>query len=182
VRGARLGAVAVLFVAVGAFLLLSRSRTRPAPSDVAPRAPAAAAPAPGRPSADAPHPVTARPSDGAAEATSAPRAGLDRAALASPQRTVQTALGLLEAGDLALFRQTFLPSVQPQVTADAFAACRRRVRQVPVRPDWEMAEEFTSAGHRVLRVSMFGKSMTGFHDVDGRWLADALWCLPVGLP
>jgi hypothetical protein len=29
---------------------------------------------------------------------------------------------------------------------------------------------------------MFGKSMTGFHDVDGRWLADALWCLPVGLP
>jgi hypothetical protein len=29
---------------------------------------------------------------------------------------------------------------------------------------------------------MFGKSMTGFHEVDGRWLADAVWCLPVGLP
>jgi len=24
--------------------------------------------------------------------------------------------------------------------------------------------------------------MTGFHEVDGRWLADAVWCLPVGLP
>jgi hypothetical protein len=29
---------------------------------------------------------------------------------------------------------------------------------------------------------MFGKSMTGFHEVDGRWLADGVWCLPVGLP
>ncbi len=75
-----------------------------------------------------------------------------------------------------------LPAVQPQVTADAFAACRKRVRQVPVRPDWEMAEASASGGHRVIRVSMFGKSMTGFHEVDGRWLADALWCLPIGLP
>ena len=107
---------------------------------------------------------------------------MDRASLASPQRTVQTALQLLESGDQDRFRETFLPSVQPQLTADAFAACRRRVRQVLVRPDWEMAEEVTSAGHRIVRVSMFGKSMTGFHEVDGRWLADALWCLPVGLP
>ena len=180
-RGARLGAVAVLFIAVGSFLLLSRSRTRPAPSDVAPRAPTAAAPAPGRPGGDVP--VAVRPAnDAAATPPPAARARLDRVALASPQRTVQTALGLLEAGDLDLFRQTFLASVQPQVTADAYAACRRRVRQVPVRPDWEVAEESTSAGHRVVRVSIFGKSMTGFHDVDGRWLADALWCLPVGLP
>ena len=116
-----------------------------------------------------------------ADGTAAERTGLRRAALASPQTAVQTALRVLESGDLDLFRQTFLPSVQPQVTADAFAACRRRVRQVPVRPDWEMAEQVTSAGHRVVRVSMFGKSMTGFHDVDGRWLADAPWCLPISL-
>jgi hypothetical protein len=102
--------------------------------------------------------------------------------LASPQTTVQTQLRLLEGGNADLFRQTFLPSVRPQVTAEAFEACRKRVRQVPVQPDWEMAEASTSGGNRVVRVSMFGKSMTGFHDVDGRWLADAVWCLPVGLP
>jgi hypothetical protein len=89
---------------------------------------------------------------------------------------------LLESGKPDLFRETFLPSVQPQVTAETFEACRKRVRQVPVRPDWETAEVGALGGHRVVRVSMFGKSMTGFHEVDGRWLADALWCLPVGLP
>jgi hypothetical protein len=173
VRGARLGAVALLFAAVAAFLLLRRSgtETRPAPSETAPDTPAAAPAAAARPNPDAPQTAAARP-----------RAGLDPAALASPQAAVQTALRLLDSGDLDLFRETFLPSVQPQVTPDAFAACRRRVRQVPVRPDWEVGEQATSAGHRVVRVSMFGKSMTGFHDVDGRWLADAVWCLPVGLP
>ena len=176
-RGARLGAVALVFAAVAAFLLLRRNDrsgtgTRPAPSETAPATPAAAPAAPTRPSSDAPQTAAAR----------AQTAGLDQAALASPQRTVQTALRLLDSGDLDLFRQTFLRSVQPQITPDAFAACRRRVRQVPVRPDWEMAEQSTSAGHRVVRVSIFGKSMTGFYDVGGRWLADALWCVPVGVP
>jgi hypothetical protein len=173
VRGARLGAVALVFAAVAAFLLLRRSEpeTKAAASEVAPASPTAAPTAAAHPNADTPLPPAAPP-----------RARLDAAALASPQTAVQTALRLLDSGDQDLFRETFLPSVQPQVTADAFAACRRRVRQVPVRPDWEVAEEATSAGHHVLRVSMFGKSMTGFHDVDGRWLADAVWCLPVGLP
>ena len=96
--------------------------------------------------------------------------------------TVQTELRLLEAGKQELFRQTFLRSVQPQVTTEAFEACRKRVQQVLVRPDWETAKPGKSRGHRVVRVSIFGKSMTGFHEVDGRWLADAVWCLPVGLP
>jgi hypothetical protein len=174
VRG-RIVALAVICAAGIAIALLrgGGTATRRAPSEAASTTPAAAAPAPATPpKADAPPPREA----------AAPGAGLDRAALASPQSAVQSALRLLESGGLDLFRQTFLPHVQPQVTPEAFAACRRRVRQVPVRPDWEMAEEVTSAGHRVVRVSMFGKSMTGFHDVDGRWLADALWCLPVGLP
>ena len=171
-RGPRLAAVAVVCAGLAfVWLLRSGSGTRPAPSETAPNTPAAAPAAAARPNPDAPQ--TAVPG---------PRPRLDPAALASPQSAVQTALRLLDSGDLDLFRETFLPSVQPQVTPDAFAACRRRVRQVPVRPDWEMAEEVTSGGHRVVRVSMFGKSMTGFHDVDGRWLADALWCLPVGLP
>jgi hypothetical protein len=174
VRGARLGAAALVCFAVAAFLLLRRGEheTRPAASEAAPASPTAAPTAAAQPSADTPPPPAAPP----------PRTRLDAPALASPQSAVQTALRLLDSGDLDLFRETFLPSVQPQVTPDAFAACRRRVRQAPVRPDWEVAEESTSAGHRVVRVSIFGKSMTGFHDVDGRWLADALWCLPVGLP
>jgi hypothetical protein len=172
VRGTWLVAVAVVLAAVGAFLLLRRSgtETRREASEIPRSAPAAAPRAANKPNPDAP--VAAAP----------PRGRLDPVELASPQAAVQTAVRLLESGNQDLFRDTFLPSVQPQVTADAFAACRRRVSQAPVRPDWEMAEHVTSAGRRVVRVSIFGKSMTGFHEVGGRWLADALWCIPVGVP
>jgi hypothetical protein len=170
VRAARLAALALVCAAVG-FLLLRRSGTQAGrtqaptsegqPATATPPAPATSV----APKAAANHP-----------------AGLDPAALASPRSTVQTELRLLEAGEQDLFRETFLPSVQSRVTAETFAACRRRVRQAPVRPDWETAEAGASGGHRVVRVSIFGKSMTGFHETDGRWLADALWCLPIGLP
>jgi hypothetical protein len=173
VRAARLVVLALACATVVAFLLLRRSGTdpgrNPAPTPESQPGPPAA-----RPTAP-PAPVTPAPD------ANAP-AGLDPVTLASPQTTVQTQLRLLEGGNADLFRQTFLPSVRPQVTAEAFEACRKRVRQVPVQPDWEMAEASTSGGDRVVRVSMFGKSMTGFHDVDGHWLADAVWCLPVGLP
>ena len=174
-RAARLVALALACAAVVAFLLLRRSGTE------AGRNPAATSESqPGTPTTGQATPAPAVPIT--PKATANPPAGLDPAALASPRATVQTELRLLEGGEQDLFRQTFFPAVQPQVTADAFAACRKRVRQVPVRPDWEMAEVSASGGHRVVRVSMFGKSMTGFHEVDGRWLADAVWCLPVGLP
>jgi len=177
VRAARLVAIVLVCAAVVAFLWLRRSAIEAErnPAATSERQPGTAG-APAATTSPAPAvPVTPR-------AAANPPAGLDRAALASPRTTVQTQLRLLEAGEQDLFRQTFLPSVQPQVTAEAFAACRKRVRQAPVRPDWEMAEASAAGGHRVVRVSMFGKSMTGFHEVDGRWLADALWCLPVGLP
>jgi len=93
---------------------------------------------------------------------------LDPAALASARATVQTELRLLEGGEQDLFRETFLPSVQPQITAEAFAACRKRVRQVPVAAGLGDDRGRRLGGHRVVRVSMFGKSMTGFHEVDGR--------------
>src|SRR5712691_8609415 len=174
VRAARVLAIALACAAVVAFLLLRRSGTD------AGRNPAATSE--GQPRTPTAGPSTLAPAVPTPRAAAKPSAGLDPEALASPQATVGTELRLLEGGEQDLFRQTFLPAVQPQVTADAFAACRKRVRQVPVRSDWEMAEASASGGHRVIRVSMFGKSMTGFHEVDGRWLADALWCLPVGLP
>lgn len=172
-RAAGLVALVLACAAVIAFLLLRRSETDAGrnPAAISERQPGAPAARPAAP----PAPVTPT------SAANTP-AGLDPVMLASPQAAVQTQLRLLEGGNPNLFRQTFLPSVQPQVTAETFEACRKRVRQVPVRPDWQTAEATTSGGHRVLRVSMFGKSMTGFHQVDGRWLADALWCLPVGLP
>jgi hypothetical protein len=100
------------------------------------------------------------------------------------EHAVEMQLHLIADGDLDALRATFTPEIRTRVTADVLAACRVRVRQVPVRPDWEMAtDEIDEHGQRVRRVSMFGKSLTGFHEQpDGRWLADALWCVPVGLP
>ena len=59
------------------------------------------------------------------------------------------------------------------------AFCKQKARARPVRPDWEMAEDALSAkGERVLKVSVFGKSMTGYVEVGpGQWLADHVWCL-----
>jgi len=100
------------------------------------------------------------------------------------EHAVAAQLQLIDDGKLDGLRETFTADVRDRVTADAMRACRVRVHQVPVRPDWEMAEESTDVdGLRVRRVSMFGKSTTGFHEQrDGRWLADSVWCMPVGLP
>jgi hypothetical protein len=104
-----------------------------------------------------------------------------RVDLSSATKTVESQLALLREGRDAELRATFLPSVA--LDDAAIAACRKRVAQVPVRPDWEMAEDGRDdQGHAVRRVSMFGKGMTGFHEVGGRWLADRAWCVPIGLP
>ena len=106
--------------------------------------------------------------------------GADALELTSPAATVTTQIALLQANRGSDFRSTFLPSVQREVSDAALVACKRRVQSAAVLPDWEMAENSVVDGHRVQKVSMFGKSMTGFHEVSaGRWLADALWCLPV---
>jgi hypothetical protein len=68
------------------------------------------------------------------------------------------------------------------VTPETFARCKNRVASTRVLPDWETAEDTTENGHPVRKVSIFGKSMTGFHDLDGAWLADRFWCLPTGVP
>ncbi len=103
-------------------------------------------------------------------------------ALASAQTTVQSQLSLLGDNQYDLFVQTFAEQVRPSITREAFDACRVRINQVPVLPDWEVAEPSTHEGRRVLAVSMFGKSLTEFEEVDGRWLAGSPWCVPVGLP
>jgi hypothetical protein len=91
--------------------------------------------------------------------------------------TVRTQVVLLLAHRDAEFRATFLPSVQDQITDEVLAYCKQKLGR-PVRPDWEMAEDgLTANGKRVRRVSMFGKSMTGFVELEpDRWLADSVWC------
>ena len=103
-------------------------------------------------------------------------------ALASAQTTVQSQLSLLGDNQYDLFVQTFAQSLRPSITREVFDACRVRINQLPVKPDWEVAEERTENGRRILAVSIFGKSMTDFEETDGRWLAGSLWCVPVGLP
>jgi hypothetical protein len=134
---------------------------------------------------DSPASPSASSSASDPDSRSAPPISSDAATRPTPQSTVALQLRLLDARDLPAFRATFLPAVAATITPDMMEACRTRVHQVPVLPDWEMAEDSTSpeSGLRIRRVSMFGKSMTGFHEqADGRWLADAVWCLPVGLP
>jgi len=100
--------------------------------------------------------------------------------LTSPTATVDSQMMLLRENRDEEFRKTFLPSVP--ISADQIDACKKKIASSVVKPDWEMAEEQVVNGHRVKRVSMFGKSMTGFHDMSGKWLADYLWCVPVGVP
>ena len=125
--------------------------------------------APSKPIATAPPSLVAT-----ASATAKP---LD---LGSPQSTVDTQLRLLREGRDDEFRATFRPDLT--ITQRSIDACKQRIEQVPVRPDWEMSQEMVQDGHRVRMVSMFGKGLTGFRETNGRWLADDLWCMPIGLP
>jgi hypothetical protein len=109
-------------------------------------------------------------------------AALEANSFSTPERAVDSALKMLQLGDEAGFRTTFLPAVQGQITPEVFATCRAFVQRTKVMPDWETSESSTQAGRAVKRVSMFGKSLTGFHEIDGRWYADRVWCLPTGVP
>jgi len=105
---ARLAALALACAAVVAFLLLRRSGTDSG------RNPAAASESqPGTPAAGPPTPAVAPTMPITPRAAANPPAVLDPAALASARATVQTELRLLEGGEQDLFRETFLPSVQP---------------------------------------------------------------------
>lgn len=168
-------ALSLLIFAMGiAMLLPKRIREKhPVISAVSPgsRQPGSAGTPLTAGSASPPTPLVKRPTE------STEIAKLD---LGSAQATVETQLDLLRRGRDEAFVATFLPSVA--VTPDAIVACKKRVQAVAVRPDWEMAQDSVEQGRTVRRVSMFGKSMTGFHETGRRWLADALWCLPTGLP
>ncbi|MFI5299437.1 MAG: hypothetical protein ACHREM_15200 [Polyangiales bacterium] len=99
---------------------------------------------------------------------------LGAASLSIAQRTYRTQLRLLEAGDLATFRATFLPGVE--VTEAAFAACQAGIKAHHPVPDWAHSDEQWDAGHFVVVVSIIGPEPARFHGLDGRYLADSVWC------
>src|SRR5581483_781477 len=138
-------------LALGAAIWFARTEPARAATVVEAAAVSRAAAAPAALEAPRPAPAPAPMPPARAEAPRVP----DRA-LASAQTTVATQLSYLDDGQYDLFIQTFTDEVRPQVTPEVFERCRTRVHQVPVRPDWEMAEPAVESGHRVNRVSMFG--------------------------
>ena len=165
------GALAAL--AIGGAVLLVR---QPPPGRPPPNVSGAPAPAPPRLDArmNAPPELAAKPP--------APPSPPAPPKLDTPRATVETELALLEKGDAARFAETFVPALRARVTPETVAACRAFVASHPVRPDWETAESSSGLEGRVVRVSMFGKSLTGFHESAGKWLADGVWCVPPALP
>ena len=127
----------------------------------------------------APPPVPSAFATTAAPRASAPPSTPATLPRTNPRQTLEVQLALLGTDRLEAFRSTFLPEIQPQITPEVFAACKGRVRDRAVRPDWEVAEDRVVLGRRVVSVSIFGKSMTGFVEVSPEeWRADAVWCLP----
>ena len=94
--------------------------------------------------------------------------------LESPQAALATQIGLMQTNDYDGFRKTFLIDV----TRAQFDSCRLRMKDVKISPDWEMAKEEQRDGHRVVRVSIWGKSYTDFHFIGEKVLTGQLWCLP----
>ena len=95
--------------------------------------------------------------------------------MVSPQDTMAAQMAMLARDDVAAFRASFTVPVSDE----QFAACKKRMKNAHLDPDWEMAETTIEDGHKVVRVSIFGKGMTGFHEKSGRYLADTVWCVPI---
>lgn len=116
--------------------------------------------------------------DPAQRAAQAP-AGLD---LSTPERAIETQVELLRTANYNAFRETFLPSVQLQLTDRVLDACRLAVVASGrgVEPNWARADNVVENGHAVRRVPVLrpDDAFTGFHQIDGRWLADFPWCEP----
>jgi hypothetical protein len=138
--------------------------------------PARAASASGGASAPLPLPLPVSTSSAATTATVPGPVSAGTLALDSATNAVATQVRLLQENREADFRATFLPSVA--ISADQWAACRKRVSATVVLPDWASATDETVSGHRVKRVAVLGAVATGFHELDGRWLADRVWCSP----
>jgi hypothetical protein len=181
VKRAAIAAIAIAGVALAAVALLWAFANHPAAPEATTSSPTVAAPSQGlatvtttqasAPPARGPSPVPT------ATAVAAPAVPVR---LDSPKATVETQIALLRADRDDDLRATFATAISD----DDIAYCKQKVRTRPVRPDWEMAEDgVTPEGHPIRRVSMFGKSMTGFvESAPGQWLADSVWCTQGRLP
>lgn len=145
--------------------------TQPAPPPPSPPPAVPAPPAPPAPAAPAPSPPTpSTPSD--------PFAGVD---LGTPRAAVDAQVALLRDGRDEAFRATFVAGLRERITREEIVECRRELTAMGnrPRPQWDTLVEATQDGHSVARLLMVqgASRYTTFHRVDGRWLADDLWCL-----
>lgn len=106
---------------------------------------------------------------------------LNPAALSSPEETLQTQVRLLFSSNVDRFRETLMPGAQREVTRDAFYGCIGRLRQSPLSPV-PLEGETIVDGHPVRKVRVMGSVDVSFHRIDGKWLAETLWCKPAGAP
>jgi hypothetical protein len=149
-------ALALVCAALGIFVL-TREPSAPVPAPAAQPAPASAPAAASLPAA-APASLPSR-----------------EVALKGAHDAMEREIALLAKNDYAAFAAAFTVPV----TREQFDVCKKRMSHAHLSPDWEMAEIGDEGGHRVLRVSIFGKGMTGFHEIGGVWRADTVWCVPI---
>ncbi len=93
----------------------------------------------------------------------------------SAENTMSSQLELLARSDIAGFRASF----SVPISDEQFALCKKRMTNAHLSPDWEMAKHTTQNGQRITKVSIFGKGMTTFREVNGRYIADSVWCVPL---
>ena len=124
-------------------------------------------------------PVVAKASDttpASAPAVAAPRVRAETVlSFTSAENTMSSQLELLARGDIAGFRASF----SVPVSDEQFSICKKRMATAHLSPDWEMAKHTMQNGQRVTKVSIFGKGMTAFREVNGRYVADSVWCVPL---
>lgn len=93
----------------------------------------------------------------------------------SAENTMSSQLELLARSDIVGFRASF----SVPISDEQFALCKKRMTNAHLSPDWEMAKHTTQNGQRITKVSIFGKGMTTFREVNGRYIADSVWCVPL---
>lgn len=153
---AKLVAAVLVVVAVVVIALMLRETKPPAVASASSPAIAGAPPAASLPSS-APAPPEPPP------------------AVKQVHAAMQKQIALLARDDFAAFEKSFAVPV----TREQFELCKKRMKRAHLSPDWEMAEITEEQGHRVVRVSIFGKGMTAFRETDGGYVADTVWCVPL---
>lgn len=169
-----------LFIAIGVMTIALVTRRPPAP----PPMPRNDAPieAPPHHSERAPEAPSATPTPAAQPAPPTQPDALARVDLSTPRAAIEAQADLLRTGNDEAFRATFVAALRAQITPETIVACRAYLTSQGghAYPEWDSLAEDTEDGHPVVRLRMTRGALvyTTYHQTDGRWLSDQVWCLP----